>query len=300
MSGKSSEKHISSTAQFIIAGLSGMGSSGMVHPLDVLKFRMQLSGEGGSTKDHKNSLQAIKNILKNESISGFYKGLSANLTRQVVYTSTRIGAYNTISDELKQRGYTGFFYQIINSCSTGAFAAMISTPADVAVVRMTADGRLPPDQRRNYKHVFDALSRIGKDEGIAGLWRGTVPTVSRAMVANVTQLMSYDHAKSYLSEKKGMKDGLGLHTASSMVSGAVYAVCSCPMDVLKTRIQQQKYVDGKGEYSGMVDAAHKLIKQEGVTALWKGLPFYYLRIAPATVLLFIYMETLTSAYRKYF
>lgn len=32
-----------------------------------------------------------------------------------------------------------------------------------------------------------------------------------------------------------MKDGLKLHTASSMVSGIVYSVCSNPMDVLKTR-----------------------------------------------------------------
>lgn len=65
---------------------------------------------------------------------------------------------------------------------------------------MTADGRLPEDQRRNYKHVFDAVWRIRKDEGLSGLWRGTVPSVARAMTANVTQLMSYDSAKKYFTE----------------------------------------------------------------------------------------------------
>lgn len=67
---------------------------------------------------------------------------------------------------------------------------------------MTADGRLPPESRRNYKHVFDALSKIRKDEGVTGLWRGTAATVYRAMIANVTQLLSYDEAKEYLKTSR--------------------------------------------------------------------------------------------------
>lgn len=39
------------------------------------------------------------------------------------------------------------------------------TPAEVALIRMTADGRLPLNERRNYKNVFDALFRIYREEG---------------------------------------------------------------------------------------------------------------------------------------
>lgn len=49
----------------------------------------------------------------------------------------------------------------------------------------------------------------------------------------------------------------------------------------------------------MVDVASSMVKTEGVTALWKGLPFYYFRIAPATILLFVFMEQLKKGYRKY-
>lgn len=65
---------------------------------------------------------------------------------------------------------------------------------------MTADGRLPVESRRNYKNAFDALIKIRKDEGISGLWRGTVATMLRAMTANLTQLMSYDEAKVYMMD----------------------------------------------------------------------------------------------------
>ncbi|XP_025190975.1 mitochondrial 2-oxoglutarate/malate carrier protein-like [Melanaphis sacchari] len=245
-----------------------MGASVFVHPLEVLKYRMQLSGEKGTTSDHKNSFHAIINMAKKEKLSGFYKGISANFIRQLIFMSTRVGSYTTLMDEMKKRGQSNVINNVIASMSTGAFAAFISTPTDIAVVRMTADGRLPAESRRNYKHVFDALWKIRKDEGITGLWRGMAATVLRVMTANVTQLMSYDAAKVYMMENYKMENGLKLHTVSSMISGIVYSICSNPMDVLKTRIQQQKIVDGKAEYSGLVEVTSTLLKTEGVTALW--------------------------------
>lgn len=43
--------------------------------------------------------------------------------------------------------------------ASGIVGAVISMPPEVALIRMTADGRLPLDKRRNYKHVFDAMNR---------------------------------------------------------------------------------------------------------------------------------------------
>lgn len=58
------------------------------------------------------------------------------------------------------------------------------------LVRMQADGRLPPHQRRNYRNVFHGewgrgagderaeltettgLYRVARDEGVAGWYRG--------------------------------------------------------------------------------------------------------------------------------
>jgi len=41
----------------------------------------------------------------------------------------------------------------------------------VALVRMTSDGRLPPAERRGYTSVFNAIARIGREEGVLALWR---------------------------------------------------------------------------------------------------------------------------------
>ena len=49
----------------------------------------------------------------------------------------------------------------------------------VSLIRMTADGRLPAAERRNYRHVGDAIVRMTREEGITTLWRGAVPTMAR-------------------------------------------------------------------------------------------------------------------------
>ena len=42
--------------------------------MDLVKNRMQLSGEGGSAKAYKNSFHAVTSIVKTEGITGIYAG----------------------------------------------------------------------------------------------------------------------------------------------------------------------------------------------------------------------------------
>lgn len=92
----------------------------------------------------------------------------------------------------------GFFVKAALGMAAGVVGAFVGTPAEVALIRMTADGRLPPAERRNYKNVFDSLFRIVKEEGVLTLWRGAIPTMGRAMVVNAAQLASYSQAKQFL------------------------------------------------------------------------------------------------------
>jgi hypothetical protein len=78
---------------------------------------------------------------------------------------------------------------------SGAIGSAIANPTDVALIRFQSDNSLPKEERRNYKNVLDALSRIGKEEGIRGLWTGAVPTIFRAMSVNCAQLVSYNETK---------------------------------------------------------------------------------------------------------
>lgn len=57
----------------------------------------------------------------------------------------------------------GFGTKTLLGVAAGSIGAFVGTPAEVALIRMTADGRLPVEQRRNYKNVADALIRYLED-----------------------------------------------------------------------------------------------------------------------------------------
>uniref|UniRef100_A0A646QD83 Mitochondrial 2-oxoglutarate/malate carrier protein n=1 Tax=Hemiscolopendra marginata TaxID=943146 RepID=A0A646QD83_9MYRI len=291
---------IPKTVKFLFGGLAGMGATCFVQPLDLIKNRMQLSGEGGKAKEHKTSFHVIASVLRNEGITGIYTGLSAGLLRQASYTTTRLGIYTWLFEKFSgpEGKPPNFLMKASIGMGAGACGAFVGTPAEIALIRMTADGRLPLNERRGYKNVFNALFRITKEEGVLTLWRGCLPTIGRAMVVNAAQLASYSQAKQFLLSTSYFIDNIWCHFWASMISGLVTTAASMPVDIAKTRIQNMKMIDGKPEYRGAIDVLTKVVRNEGFFSLWKGFTPYYARLGPHTVLTFVFLEKLNALYIK--
>ncbi|XP_034936952.1 mitochondrial 2-oxoglutarate/malate carrier protein-like [Chelonus insularis] len=287
-----SEQTVPNAIKFLIGGTSGMAATCFVQPLDLIKNRMQLSGTKTST------LSVISSIVKSEGILAMYSGLSAGLLRQATYTTTRLGVYTWLFELASKDGQPSFIVKAALGMTAGCVGAFVGTPAEVALIRMTADGRLPLAERRMYKNVFDALFRMVREEGVLTLWRGAIPTMGRAMVVNAAQLASYSQAKQALLDTGYFEENIMLHLVSSMISGLVTTAASMPVDIAKTRIQNMKTINGKPEYTGALDVLGKVLQNEGIFALWKGFIPYYARLGPHTVLTFIFLEQMTSAYKK--
>jgi len=285
--------------KFLFGGLSGMGATCFVQPLDLVKTRMQVAKSTGGAKV--SSISVLMGVAKNEGIATLYNGLSAGLLRQATYTTTRLGIYTWLFEKFSSPDGKppGFLMKAGMGMAAGASGAFVGTPAEVALIRMTSDGSLPKEMQRNYKSVVDALVRIYKEEGLSTLWRGATPTMGRAMVVNAAQLATYSQAKQFILGTGYIKDGIFCHFVSSMISGLVTTIASMPVDIAKTRLQSMKYVDGKPEYKGAVDVLTKVVKNEGIFALWKGFTPYYFRLGPHTVITFIILEQANIAYKKH-
>lgn len=289
--------------KFVLGGLSGMSATCFVQPMDLVKTRMQMAGVGGAKKEYTSSMDCLMKVVKNEGIFRLWNGIGAGLLRQATYTTGRMGVYQMLVDKYKQITQSSPTVGASMTMGTlaGAAGAFVGNPAEVVLIRMVTDGKLPPEQRRNYKNVADALMRIMREEGITGLWKGVLPTVGRSMVVNMTQLASYSQFKTYFH--KGplqINEGLGLHIMASMLSGLLTSVASMPLDMAKTRIQNMKTAAGaKPEYAGTIDVLLQVTKREGVVALWKGFTPYFCRIGPHTVLTFVFLEQYTKLYCKY-
>ncbi|ALC46188.1 CG7514 [Drosophila busckii] len=288
--------------KYLIGGASGMGATMVVQPLDLIKNRMQISGAGSGKKEFRSSFHCMQTVISKEGPLALYQGISAALLRQATYTTGRLGVYTWLNEEYRIRfkGDPNVFASMAMGMMAGAGGAFIGTPAEVALIRMTSDGRLPMAERRNYTNVGNALVRMTREEGLTALWRGCLPTVGRAMVVNMTQLASYSQFKTYFrTGPLKMEEGIKLHFCASMLSGLLTTIASMPLDIAKTRIQNMKMVDGKPEYRGSFDVLARVARQEGVFALWKGFTPYYFRLGPHTVITFILMEQLNQSFNKY-
>lgn len=284
--------------RFVQACLGGVTGWLFVHPMDVLKVRLQLQGGEGGQKI--GTFKTALNVIEKEGFLALYSGLSAAIMRQVVYTTARISLYEIFRDAICHDPKNVTFVERASSgVSSGAVAAMISCPVEVSLVRMQADGRLPVSQRLGYKHIFDALFRIAKEEGPITYWRGSTPTVVRAMVVGLTQVGCYDQFKSMYLQTGYFVEGIQLHLTSSITAGLVYSFASMPFDTTKTRMQSQRPgPDGQLPYKSTVGTMLKVAKNEGITSLWKGFGAYFARSGGHTIAMFLALEQYKTLFQK--
>ncbi|VWU51628.1 dicarboxylate/tricarboxylate carrier [Hepatocystis sp. ex Piliocolobus tephrosceles] len=278
---------------FAVGGLSGMFATVCIQPIDMIKVRIQLSAEGKNAV--KNPFTIAKNIIKNEGVIGLYKGLDAGLTRQVIYTTARLGLFRTFSDMVKVEGEPLPFYKkCFCALAAGGLGAFIGNPADLSLIRLQADNTLPKELKRNYTGVLNALYRIPKEEGIFALWKGSVPTIARAMSLNLGMLSTYDQSKELLQNYMGI--GMKTNLVASVISGFFAVTLSLPFDFVKTCMQKMKIdpITKQMPYKNMLDCASKLYKRGGISIFYSSYGTYYVRIAPHAMITLVTMDYLNS------
>jgi len=281
---------------FLNGSLAAMSGGAASHPLDLLKVRLQIQGEGTAATGPKLGVIGMgMNVVKTDGFLALYRGLSATLLRQFFYSGTRFGVYEVVKTRLSgDSKSTPMWVKATAGITGGACGAMVGQPAEISLVRMQADGKLPVEQRRNYTSVVDALKRTVNEEGFGTLYRGVGPTITRACIVTTFQLGTYDQSKEFLMATCGFKDGLPLHFSSSFLAGFFASVASNPIDVIKTRIMNQP-TPAPGEplqYPNQISAFRQTIGNEGFLALYKGFVPTFTRQAPYVIVTFVTLEQL--------
>merc|ERR1712014_74344 len=181
---------------FATGSLAGMFATTCIQPIDMVKVRIQLLA---GTAEAAGPVSMGSNMLKNEGIAAFYKGLDAGLTRQVVYTGARLGLFDKFTAMVKTPGKSLSFLENAGcALSAGGLAALLGNPADLALIRMQADSMKPAAERAGYTSVVTTMGMILKADGPGGLMAGAGPTATRAMALNFGMLAFNASAKDAL------------------------------------------------------------------------------------------------------
>lgn len=126
---------------FVNGGIAGMVATSVIQPIDMVKVRLQLAGEGARGGVKPSPISVTRDIIAQGKVMDLYTGLSAGLLRQAVYTTARLGFFDTfmirLTKRAKEKGQSiGFAERAAAGLSAGGLAAMLGNPADLALIRM--------------------------------------------------------------------------------------------------------------------------------------------------------------------
>jgi solute carrier family 25 uncoupling protein 8/9 len=283
----------------VYGGFASCVAETVTMPVDVVKTRLQMDGQGG-VKMYNGAMDCASKLVKSEGPSSLFKGLPPALVRQSTYGSLRYGLYGPIKNSMgiKAGEKVPLWKKIVAGGGAGAIASAVANPTDLLKVRLQTDGMAKDAEGKylpkRYTGMVHAFTTTVKEEGVLALWTGVGPTVGRATALAAAELATYDEVKGQLLASGYFQPGLVLTITTAFASGYVSTVASSPFDVVKSRVMGQPLnPDGTGKfYAGMVDCFVKSSKSEGIMSLYNGFWPNFGRVVPRVTIVFIVMEQL--------
>eukprot|EP00929_Paragymnodinium_shiwhaense_P091568 TRINITY_DN51489_c0_g1_i1.p1 TRINITY_DN51489_c0_g1~~TRINITY_DN51489_c0_g1_i1.p1 ORF type:complete len:294 (-),score=52.88 TRINITY_DN51489_c0_g1_i1:293-1174(-) len=263
-------------------------------PIDTAKVRLQLQKTTpGATPMYSGMLGTMGTIARNEGVAALWKGIVPGLHRQCLFGGLRIGMYEPIKQLYcgkDQVGPVGLHLKVAAAVTTGGVAMAIASPTDFVKVRMQSEGQLAEGAQRKYRSALGAYKTIAQQEGVAALWTGVGPNIARNSIMNAAELATYDEFKERLQRTGLFADGTPLHLTSALAAGFVAVCVGSPLDVIKSRMMG----DTTGQFKGPMDCVLTTLRNEGVSAFYKGFVPNYGRVGSWNVVMFLTLEKVRS------
>lgn len=122
-------------------------------------------------------------------------------------------------------------------------------PSEVLKTRLQLQGRYNNphfDSGYNYRSTVDAARTIVRSEGVPALFHGYQATLFRDLPFSALQFMFWEQFRDWAVQWKGSRDlGTPLDFLTGAAAGGLAGVMTCPLDVVKTRLQTQVNPDAE-------------------------------------------------------
>mmetsp|Transcript_5337 Transcript_5337/g.21149 ORF Transcript_5337/g.21149 Transcript_5337/m.21149 type:complete len:367 (+) Transcript_5337:226-1326(+) len=227
-------------------------------PMDLVKQRLQLGRYEGV-------LDAFRTIYRTEGPSTFYRSFSTTLLMNIPYACVMVA----VNEDLKQRMYPDGKYEVsglmLSGALAGGFAAAVTTPLDMIKTRLQTSG----------------AAELRGAEGEKGQWK--------------LNEMVEDEVKRC---EKSVRQWTTKQTGGSIrLNGPVYQsrrYIFTPADRLRSTIAEISQSIGEDRSIGMMRMASRILREEGITAFFKGVAPRMMVSAPSVAVSWTVYETMKS------
>ncbi|KAL0449203.1 UNVERIFIED_CONTAM: S-adenosylmethionine carrier 1, chloroplastic/mitochondrial [Sesamum latifolium] len=227
----------------IAGGTAGVVVETALYPIDTIKTRLQAARGGG------------KIILK-----GLYSGLAGNLAGVLPASAVFVGVYEPAKQQLLRNlpENLSAVAHLTAGALGGIAASFIRVPTEVVKQRM---------QTGQFTSAPDAVRLIASKEGFKGLYAGYGSFLLRDLPFDAIQFCLYEQLRiGYkLAAKRDLNDPE--NAIIGAFAGALTGAITTPLDVIKTRLMVQ---GSANQYKGIFDCVQTIVREEGPSALLKG------------------------------
>lgn len=199
-------------------------------------------------------------------------------------------------------------------------AATLTAPLDVLKTRLQSDmyqarlresgraaRRLSP-ARAALHHLGDTLRILGavyRTEGPRALFKGLGPNLVGVVPARSIHFYVYGNGKRLISQhwNRG-REAPWVHLLAGVTAGVATSTATNPIWMVKTRLQLDKNVSErsrgamKRQYRNSVDCVRQIVRNEGVSSLYRGMSASYLGVVESTMQWMLYEQMKAALARR--
>ena len=258
----------------VCGALAAMGACIFSNPVDVVKARFQVQGEMNRNirqRPYRSLTRSAAAMVKTEGISAMQKGLAAALTYNGILNFTRFGSYTAFTQFTGARRSSDSAVDASANLGAGfcagALAGMIASPLALLRTRMQIESS-SASLRVGWQHTTPGLAQgirtliaDGHASGstLRGVFSGSSAQGLRNGVGTTAQFVCYDAVKAKLlsvvgnrrRNNGGSRDEWNgdhwVHMAAASVSAAATAIVINPVDLVATRVYNQRVATNSGQ-----------------------------------------------------
>jgi len=203
-------------------------------------------------------------------------------------------------------------------------AAFLTNPLDVLKTRLQSDfyqsqlsarrtqlGIPPPSSlpihRAALLHIRETLQilvSIPRIEGSRALFKGLGPNLIGVVPARAINFYTYGNGKKLIAQEfNNGREAAWVHLCAAATAGMITGTATCPIWVVKTRLQLDKSqasravnagaadtTSGARRYKNALDCTMQTVRHEGLRGLYRGLGASYLGVAESTLQWVLYEQ----------
>ncbi|ETN64037.1 mitochondrial solute carrier [Anopheles darlingi] len=265
---------LESTYRFTLGSVAGAVGATAVYPIDLVKTRMQNQRTGSFIGEvaYRNSWDCCKKVIRHEGMLGLYRGLVPQLMGVAPEKAIKLTVNDLVRDKLTDKqGNIPTWAEVLAGGCAGGSQVIFTNPLEIVKIRLQVAGEIAGGAK------VRALSVV-RELGLFGLYKGARACLLRDVPFSAIYFPMYAHTKAAFADDEGYNHPLTL-LAAGAIAGIPAASLVTPADVIKTRLQVVART-GQTTYTGVMDAARKIMAEEGPRAFWKGTVARVFRSSP--------------------